>query len=108
MLMGKNILGNIQDKKEGIGKYLWNDGRIYLGFWKGNKQSGLGRYININENKDKFGVWVDGKRAKWIEEELLKDELNEFHREYQQILNFERNFIFDDLDEEKIVKNLEN
>ena len=106
---GKEYNGQFsQDKKEGIGKYLWNDGRIYLGFWKGNKQSGLGRYININENKDKFGVWVDGKRAKWIEEELLKDELNEFHREYQQILNFERNFIFDDLDEEKIVKNLEN
>ena len=60
-----------QDKKEGIGKYNWNDGRVYIGFWKLNKQNGLGRYINASENKDKFGIWVDGKRSQWIEEDIF-------------------------------------
>ena len=95
-----------QDKKEGIGKYTWSDGRIYLGFWKLNKQNGLGRYINPKENIDKFGIWVEGKRTIWLDEEELKDESNKFHNGYQQILNFDIIFKDDDLVEEKIIKNI--
>ena len=88
---------------------MWKrDGRVYLGFWKLNKQNGLGRYTNENENKDKFGIWVEGKRTQWIEEEILNDENNEFYNEYQQILNFDNNFDADDLEEEKIVQDLSN
>ena len=106
---GKQYFGQFsQDKKEGIGKYIWNDGRVYLGFWKGNKQSGLGRYTNANENKDKFGIWVEGKRTHWVDEESLKDELYEYYNEYQQILSFERDYNWDDIEEEKIVQDLEN
>ena len=104
---GKFYFGEFnQDKKEGIGKYTWNDGRVYLGFWKLNKQNGLGRYTNPNENKDKFGIWVEGKRTQWLDEEELKNESNEFHNEYQQILNFDNNFNDEDLDEEKIIQKI--
>ena len=102
--MGKYILGNFI--KEGIGKYTWSDGRVYLGFWKANKQSGLGRYTNQSENKVKYGIWVEGKRTEWLDEEELKKESNEYFNEYQQILGFETTFIDDDLDEEKIVQKI--
>ena len=42
-------------KREGIGKYYWNDGRIYIGFWEDGKQHGLGKYID-NEKKEIFGI----------------------------------------------------
>ena len=102
------ILENIgkEYKKEGIGKYIWNDGRIYLGFWKSNKQNGLGKYSNPNASKDKYGIWVDGKRTQWLDKEELKKESNEYYNEYQQILAFDTNFIDDDLDEEKILQNI--
>ena len=104
---GKIYFGEYsQDKKEGIGKYTWNDGRIYLGFWKSNKQNGLGRYTNPSENKDKFGIWVDGKRTQWLDEEELNNESNEYYNEYQQILGFDDNFSDDDLNEEKIIQNI--
>ena len=104
---GKLYFGEYkQDKKEGIGKYMWNDGRIYLGFWKANKQNGLGRYSNPNASKDKYGIWVEGKRTQWIEEEELKNDSNELFNDYQQILGFDTTFIDDDLDEEKIVQKI--
>ena len=101
---GKIYLGQFNnDKKEGIGKYTWKDGRVYLGFWKLGKQNGLGRYTNPNENKDKFGIWENGKRTEWIDEEELKNEDNELNNEYQYIINFDNTFTDDDLKEEKII-----
>ena len=106
---GKIYFGQyFQDKKEGIGRYNWSDGRVYVGFWKFNKQNGLGRYMNANENKDKFGIWEEGKRTQWIDEEELKDESNEYHNDYQEILNFDDNFKEDEYEEEKIVQDLDN
>jgi hypothetical protein len=68
----------------------------------------LGRYMNANENKDKFGIWEEGKRTQWIDEEELKDESNEYHNDYQEILNFDDNFKEDEYEEEKIVQDLDN
>ena len=108
MTDGKIYFGQFyQEKKEGIGKYIWNDGRVYLGFWKANKQNGLGRYTSARDKKDQFGIWVQGKRTQWINEELLKDESNEYFDDYQQIINFDTNFV-DDLDENNIVQDLSN
>ena len=104
---GKLYFGEYkEDKKEGIGKYLWNDGRVYIGFWKLNKQNGLGRYSNPNEMKDKYGIWVEGKRIQWLDVEELKNELNEHFYDYQRILSFDTTFIDDDLDEDKIVQQI--
>ena len=102
---GKSYFGEFkQDKKDGIGKYSWNDGRMYLGFWKLNKQNGLGRYSNPNEQKEKFGIWVEGKRTQWLNEEEFKEESNEFHSEYIQIINFDSTFNETYLNEDEIVK----
>ena len=104
---GKIYFGEFNnDKKEGIGKYVWNDGRIYLGFWKMNKQNGLGKYCNPKENKNKFGIWVDGKRTRWIEEEELKNSESELYNNYKEILSFEEKYNDDDFVEEKIVQKL--
>ena len=64
--------------------------------------------MNANENKDKFGIWEEGKRTQWIDEEELKDESNEYHNDYQEILNFDDNFKEDEYEEEKIVQDLDN
>ena len=55
-----------------------------------------------------FGLWVEGKRTQWIDEGALKNELNEYYHEYQQIISFERDYNWDDIEEEKIVQDLEN
>ena len=58
-------------KREGIGKFYWNDGRIYIGFWKSGKQHGLGKYID-NEKKEIFGIWINGRRNRWLTNEQIQ------------------------------------
>lgn len=41
-------------KKEGVGKYRFNDGRIYEGQWRDGKQDGKGKMIYPD------GVALDG------------------------------------------------
>ena len=43
-------------KIEGIGKYFWNDGRIYIRFRENGKQEGLG---NILMMKKKMWGYLD-------------------------------------------------
>ena len=55
------------DRKSGLGIYLWADGRAYHGNWKNGKQDGIGYYIvpdgqNTQDLKVKKGIWVNGKR----------------------------------------------
>ena len=72
-------------KREGIGKYYWNDGRIYIGFWENGKQHGLGKYID-NEKKEIFGIWINGRRNRWLTNEqiqILKEENDEFLKEIE-------------------------
>jgi hypothetical protein len=78
------------EKKNGIGRYLWPDGRIYVGFWENGKQHGLGRYTNENYVQ-MFGIWLNGKRNRWLDESTinsLKEKNDEF---YQQIVKFDPN-----------------
>ena len=78
----KYIGGYVKDKKEGFGFYVWEEPRkIFMGFWKGGKQHGVGKFLD--EDKTKFGLWKNGKRIKWIEEEeeiskFIADENTEF------------------------------
>jgi hypothetical protein len=57
--------------KEGLGKFYWPDGRIYIGQWKDGKQHGLGKFLHheedIPESKNEFmyGEWEDGRRVRW-------------------------------------------
>lgn len=67
---GKKYAGYYtQDKKEGFGIYYWaNPNRVYIGFWKGGKQDGVGKYINMNEVR--YGIWTQGKRTKIFKSEV--------------------------------------
>ena len=56
------------DKKHGYGVYKWADGRKYTGYWSRGKQHGLGKYMLETEDKIKYGLWEDGKRIKWFEQ----------------------------------------
>ena len=35
-------------KKEGFGKYVWSDGKVYVGTWKNGKQHGTGTLTKLN------------------------------------------------------------
>ena len=59
------------DKKEGYGIYYWTDGRKYEGWWHNGKQHGLGTYTDQNKKSIKFGLWENGKRIKWFDEESI-------------------------------------
>ena len=61
------------DKKHGFGVYTWADGRCYEGFWYKGKQHGLGTYVVPKEQKLKYGLWEDGKRIEWFNDAQIKD-----------------------------------
>ncbi len=56
------------DKKHGFGIYKWADYRCYEGNWHKGKQHGLGSYYVPKEDKLKYGLWEDGKRIEWFDE----------------------------------------
>lgn len=60
------------DKKDGFGTYCWTDGRKYEGWWSRGKQHGLGTYIDPAKGKVKYGLWENGKRVKWFDEQTIK------------------------------------
>lgn len=43
-----------QDKKEGWGEFLWPDGKMYRGWWKSGKQSGVGVFRSP-KGEEKWG-----------------------------------------------------
>ena len=61
------------EKKHGFGIYKWADGRRYEGYWSNGKQHGLGKYIIPKEGIKKHGLWEDGKRIKWFDDETIQD-----------------------------------
>lgn len=57
------------DKKEGYGVFEWGDGRIYKGNWKNGKQNGKGELYNPTTQTWKKGIWKEGKKINWIDNE---------------------------------------
>ena len=57
------------DKKQGFGVYSWTDGRKYEGYWHKGKQHGLGIYTGSDGSSVKYGIWENGKRLKWFDDE---------------------------------------
>lgn len=53
------------DKKHGLGTYVWPDGKQYAGYWKNGKMHGQGRFTNAS-GKSRIGVWIDGERMEWL------------------------------------------
>ena len=65
---GREYIGDYKnDKKEGHGVLTWPDGRKYDGSWKNGRQDGLGKFFNPKSKKWKEGIWKEGKRIKWID-----------------------------------------
>ena len=46
---------------------------MYQGMWFRGKQHGLGTYYVPKEGKIKYGLWEDGKRIEWFNEEDISD-----------------------------------
>lgn len=61
-----------EDKKHGYGIYVWADGRRYEGWWYKAKQFGLGKYIVPADSRVRFGLWEDGKRIEWFDQEKVE------------------------------------
>ncbi len=60
-----------EDKKHGYGIYIWADGRRYEGWWYKAKQFGLGKYIVPADGRERYGLWEDGKRIEWFDQEKV-------------------------------------
>ncbi|CDW81907.1 UNKNOWN [Stylonychia lemnae] len=88
------------DKKHGFGIYTWADEREYQGMWFKGKQHGLGRYKVPSNNENKYGLWEDGKRIEWFDENqamlIIKNQLDftqKFHKqESKQYIDMKQKF----------------
>lgn len=74
------------DKKHGFGVYNWADGRCYEGYWYKGKQHGIGTYVVPKENKMKYGLWEDGKRIEWFDEDQVS-QITRKQLDYTQFFN---------------------
>ena len=73
---GRKYEGDYKDdKKEGVGLFVWADGRKYNGCWKDGKQHGEGMFFNVSQGKWKKGIWENGKRMRWMEDEPEREEV---------------------------------
>ena len=75
--------GYMNDKKHGYGKYIWSDGRKYIGYWDNGKQNGYGKYYTSNGNAQ-YGLWTKGRRSFWLTDEQITKlkENSEFMKVY--------------------------
>lgn len=67
---GRKYIGEYKDDvKTGYGEFFWPDGRSYKGNWVNGKQHGEGYYCSVNDGAGtgKKGLWENGKRVKWID-----------------------------------------
>ena len=65
---GKKYLGFYkEDQREGFGIHYLLDESFYIGFWKEGKKNGMGKYIKGKIIK--YGVWINGKKEKWFNDE---------------------------------------
>ena len=62
------------------------DGRRYEGWWHKGKQHGLGTYIDNGKGNIKYGLWENGKRIKWFDEQaviLINQKRYDFSTEFK-------------------------
>ena len=74
------------DKKHGFGVYTWADERCYEGYWYKGKQHGLGKYVVPKDDKTKYGLWEDGKRIEWFNEDQIS-RINNYSEDYTKFFN---------------------
>lgn len=79
----------LDDKKTGYGHYFWTDGRQYEGWWYRGKQHGLGIFKDPKKGKEKNGVWEQGKRLQWFDQQTI-DEISNHRFDYVQYFKEEK------------------
>ena len=76
---GRKYTGEYKnDKKEGYGVFEWPNGKIYRGQWKKGKQDGEGEFYFPTDKKWKKGIWKEGKRVKWLENQQQNQKADYF------------------------------
>ena len=107
---GKKYLGNYKnDKRNGFGIYLWNIPQIndgdtlkdlnnikgFIGFFNDGNMNGIG--IKISGGKMKYGIWKNGVKIEFIEdeekEEHIKKYLDKNQKKYSKIFLAKENKI---------------
>ena len=87
--------------KNGFGLIFWfKEKKAFVGYWKKNKQDGLGKFID--EGNSKYGLWKEGNKILKYDEneffELLQEKnqanffTNIFHMDYDELNEFIQNF----------------
>ena len=77
-----------EDQREGFGLYYLLDNSFYVGFWKDGLRNGMGKYIKGKSVK--YGVWKNGKKEKWFNNEedfndnLESESVNELFKDIFQ------------------------
>ena len=86
------------DKKNGFGIYLWNIPEIndgnklkdlegingYIGFFSDGKMNGVG--MRLSDEKIKHGIWKNGVKMDWIEEEKIKSLVENNQKKYLKVI----------------------
>ncbi len=58
----------VDGRQEGLGVYIWRDGRVYEGGFARGRQHGTGVYTNL-EGVRRCGRWENGRRVAWTDEQ---------------------------------------
>ena len=110
---GSKYIGDYKnDKRDGFGIFIWSDVNesdlseiklnsslsginqfsAYIGFWSEGKMDGIGMKIN---NKDvKFGIWKNGCKKEWIEDQInIKNYFRVDQRKYMKLFMSPKGFI---------------
>ena len=90
---GKKYFGYYKmDKKDGFGVFYWPSNKYYIGFWREGKQNGMAKFIKGNHSR--YGIWIEGKKEKWFnnEEEFINN-LDPYDEKYLPIFKWNINKI---------------
>ena len=80
---GKKYCGYYkEDQRDGFGIYYLLNDSFYVGFWREGQRFGLGKYIKGKNFK--YGIWKNGKKEKWFEDEdEFMDNLNSDNEKFK-------------------------
>lgn len=86
----------VKDKKEGLGIFYWPDqAKLFVGFWKNNKQDGVGKLLTSKSAK--YGYWNQGERLNWFSSEteamhqlegVQQKQKGVFHKSLDELISF--------------------
>ena len=79
------------NKKNGFGILFFENEKFFVGFWKNGKQNGIGKYIN--GELFKYGLWDNGIKIRWFNENEFVNYLDINEKKYLIMFNMDVNEI---------------